>query len=816
MAIQNIRIKYVVDTNDIEKADKSLDKLTASEKELKKEFDNVNKSAKNSFDTIEKGSDNVNNNVKKIAGTVASAFAISKVIDFGKEIINIRGEFQKLEAVLTNTLGSSSKAQSVLADIKTFAATTNFSVLELTNSFVKLANRGFIPTIQELQNLGDLANSTGKSFDQLTEAILDAQTGEFERLKEFGIRASKQGDQVKFAFKGVKTEVAFTSDAIKDYLVSLGELNGVQGSTEAISQTLSGQVSNLGDAYESLFNTIGEGSEGPLASLISGLSQALKFTEDLIKTDAQRNNEATVNHKNRLEQENKELVLKRLVQDFLIGKDNEYKKVFINNRTQEQAKDFDKFQSEIDNRKKAAEFTVRVLEQELETVDELNRGKSIAESLRNKAVLKEKLAAAKEFLDATLFLEAEKNAKTDVVDQKNLDKQYAIELRILAAKEDLARREAELSKADKTQLLAIEDDYNKKRIALFAKYNQTNIEELKDYKLKIREIENEGLEYLRGQETKYNDILQEENTAKLEIEQEYLNSKKTAEEQALNDSIDIILREEKERDKARKEREKKDAESANNRRQIEQELMQGIGMIYNEFKANADAQRQIEADENRTKENQELENVKGNKQAEANIKAKYDQIERKAKYEQAKANREQAIFNIGLATTEAVMRALAVPPAPNFILAGIAGGFGAVQLALTASRPLPKYAKGVERLEGEGTETSDSILAQLSRGERVVTARENKDYFPALTAIHNRHIPPELLNNFVMNYDQIQRPNLVMIGSDNSGLERELKTVSKKLDNLKQVNINIDKGGINAYLSTKNANIELANNYVVI
>ena len=250
MAIQNIRIKYVVDTGDIDKADKSLDKLTASEKELKNEFDKVNKSAKNSFDTIEKGSDNVNNTVKKIASTIGAAFAVSKVIDFGKEIINIRGEFQKLEAVLSNTLGSNSKAKAALNDIKTFAATTNFSVLELTDSFVKLANRGFVPTIEELGNLGDLANSTGKSFDQLTEAILDAQSGEFERLKEFGIRASKQGDQVKFAFKGVKTEVEFTQDAIKDYLVGLGDLNGVQGSTEAISKTLSGQVSNLGYSYD--------------------------------------------------------------------------------------------------------------------------------------------------------------------------------------------------------------------------------------------------------------------------------------------------------------------------------------------------------------------------------------------------------------------------------------------------------------------------------------------------------------------------------------------------------------------------------------
>ena len=74
-----------------------------------------------------------------------------------------------------------------------------------------------------MRKLGDLASSTGKDFDQLAEAIIDAQTGEFERLKEFGIRASKQGDEVKFTFKEVETQVDFTADSIRDYVLSLGD-----------------------------------------------------------------------------------------------------------------------------------------------------------------------------------------------------------------------------------------------------------------------------------------------------------------------------------------------------------------------------------------------------------------------------------------------------------------------------------------------------------------------------------------------------------------------------------------------------------------
>jgi hypothetical protein len=75
--------------------------------------------------------------------------------------------------------------------------------------------------------LGDLASSQAKDFDQLVEALLDAQTGEFERLKEFGVKAKVAGDQVAFTFKGQTVEVEKTEQAIKDYVLSLGNAKGI-------------------------------------------------------------------------------------------------------------------------------------------------------------------------------------------------------------------------------------------------------------------------------------------------------------------------------------------------------------------------------------------------------------------------------------------------------------------------------------------------------------------------------------------------------------------------------------------------------------
>jgi hypothetical protein len=198
----------------------------------------------------------------------------------GSNIISTISEFEKYDAVLTNTLGSQSASTESLKNLTDLAATTPFAVNELTGAYVKLANMGFKPTMEQMTSLGDLASSTGKGFDQLSEAIIDAQTGEFERLKEFGIRASKNGDKVTFAFKGVKKEVDFTEKSIQKYLLSLGEVEGVSGSMAAISKTTGGQISNLEDNLTSLWLTIGTQVKPVISTMISGLSTLI----DYIKT----------------------------------------------------------------------------------------------------------------------------------------------------------------------------------------------------------------------------------------------------------------------------------------------------------------------------------------------------------------------------------------------------------------------------------------------------------------------------------------------------------------------------------------------------
>ncbi|MDJ1501832.1 hypothetical protein [Xanthocytophaga agilis] len=220
---------------------------------------------------------------KGITGAFTGLFALDKLTELGGEVLDVTTEFQKLQAVLTNTLGSQEAGAIAFAKISDFAAQTNFSVLELTDSFTKLANRNVNATTQQLQAMADVANSLGKPLESLTEAILDVSNT--ERWNELGIKVSKAGDRITASFKGQTVSAKATEQGALDLVTAIGKFDGVAGSTAAVSKTLGGSISNLGDTIDSLFFTIGNNLSGPGQGLINFFSEALKGANKLLTSN---------------------------------------------------------------------------------------------------------------------------------------------------------------------------------------------------------------------------------------------------------------------------------------------------------------------------------------------------------------------------------------------------------------------------------------------------------------------------------------------------------------------------------------------------
>ena len=189
-----------------------------------------------------------------LTSRVAPAFA---AVFAGREIIDTITKFERLEASLKTVTGSAEKAGQAFKAIETLAAKTPFQLEEVTRSFIKLKALGLTPSERALKSYGNTAIAMGKSLDQMIEAVADATTGEFERLKEFGIKAKTQGDQVIFTFQGVSTAVGKNAAEIEAYLLSLGEVQ-FAGAIETKANTLVNAIAKMKDSFFKLVKAIGD------------------------------------------------------------------------------------------------------------------------------------------------------------------------------------------------------------------------------------------------------------------------------------------------------------------------------------------------------------------------------------------------------------------------------------------------------------------------------------------------------------------------------------------------------------------------------
>jgi hypothetical protein len=213
--------------------------------------------------TVDGAMQSVTKTVETAMRSVGTLFAGVSIGAFAGKLIAVEREFGTLNASLITVTGSAREADKAFAMLSDFASTTPFSLQEVTAAFIKLKALGMDPSAEALRSYGNTASAMGKSLNQMIEAVADAATGEFERLKEFGIRAKSEGDRVTLTFRGVSTNIGKNASEIEGYLRRIGDVD-FAGAMDARAQTLDGAISNLGDSWDALFRTINDQMTGPL------------------------------------------------------------------------------------------------------------------------------------------------------------------------------------------------------------------------------------------------------------------------------------------------------------------------------------------------------------------------------------------------------------------------------------------------------------------------------------------------------------------------------------------------------------------------
>ena len=225
----------------------------------------------------------------KVIGAIGGAAALKSFIS---EMVNVRGEFQQLEIAFGTMLKSKEKADKLMAELVDIAAKTPFDL------------QGVASSAKQMLAYGSSAESVGKELVMLgnVAAGVGAQLGDIAYL--YGtLRTQGRAYAVdirQFAGRGIPIyeELAkvmgVTKDEVSD-LVSQGKVGfkeveqAFQNMTkeggmyfnlmQEQSKSLTGQISNLGDAWDSMLNEMGKKGEGVFYTAISAAKSLVENYE---------------------------------------------------------------------------------------------------------------------------------------------------------------------------------------------------------------------------------------------------------------------------------------------------------------------------------------------------------------------------------------------------------------------------------------------------------------------------------------------------------------------------------------------------------
>lgn len=206
---------------------------------------------------------------------------------FVKQLIDVRGEFQQLEIAFTTMLKSKERSDKLMQDVSNFAATTPFDLKQVAAGTKQLLAYGFAAEniTDNLSMIGNVASGVGsqigdliylygtlKASGRVTQMDINQFAGRgipiYEELaKVLGVtREEVRGfvsdgkvgfEQIEKAFKGMTGEGGIFYNLMQEQ-----------------SKSITGQMSNLGDAVDKMMNKIGESSQGTITGAI-GIAQDL-------------------------------------------------------------------------------------------------------------------------------------------------------------------------------------------------------------------------------------------------------------------------------------------------------------------------------------------------------------------------------------------------------------------------------------------------------------------------------------------------------------------------------------------------------------
>lgn len=231
---------------------------------------------------------------RNIGAGLAGYFTVGALKDFGKAVIDARGEIQSFQISFDTLIGNKDKAAAFFAELKDFAVKTPLLLNDLAKGGQLLLGFGVdldkvMPTLKQIGDISmgnaDRFNSLALAFAQMSatgklmgQDLLQMVNSGFNPLKTISETTGKSMEQLKDEMSKGAISADMVAKAFEDATSTGGKFNGM---LEKQSKGIRGSISNLEGAIQDALNDMGTKGETIITEGISLATSAVQNYEKL-------------------------------------------------------------------------------------------------------------------------------------------------------------------------------------------------------------------------------------------------------------------------------------------------------------------------------------------------------------------------------------------------------------------------------------------------------------------------------------------------------------------------------------------------------
>lgn len=248
-----------------------------------RKFRELQKTAKTVTSSVVTDADRMDIAMRRLATTLGQIGVGVSLAGLVKQIAQTRGEFQQLEVAFATLLQSKEKADALMSQMVELAAKTPFDLQGVASGARQLLAYGFAAEdiTNTLTRLGNVAAGLGLNLQDLTwlygttavqgrlytRDVMQFQSRGIDLAGELATQLGKTRAEISQMVTEGKIGFPEVQKAIESMTNEGGKFHNLM---QEQSKTITGLISNLGDALDMMFNDLGKSQEGVITGVLKG------------------------------------------------------------------------------------------------------------------------------------------------------------------------------------------------------------------------------------------------------------------------------------------------------------------------------------------------------------------------------------------------------------------------------------------------------------------------------------------------------------------------------------------------------------------